>query len=153
MGTTTYCLCHDCKNYIDLDKFYSFASCAPGGYADIDKEDLSEFGKGFIYRSLRLQYFIRTHTDHRIGVHTEHDVEQFGWYDSGDGGWIEQFPWPRKAYGETDSVDFSDPKASRLVVKTKYGEVYLDVRVDGVNCWSMADGPRRDLRIIPADKK
>ena len=152
MGTIYYCLCHDCRNYIDLDKFYSFAAYKDDewgskGYADIDKEDLESYGPHFVYRTLRLQYFIYKHTDHRIGVHTEHDVEQFDWYTQ-DGDkpgckWKEQFPWPSPGRDAHDTIDFTDPKAGRLIVNTRHGTVYLDVRSDGLNCFTFDSNEKR----------
>ena len=156
MGVIYYGLCHDCKNYIDLDKFYSFAVIDDASNADLCKENLDEYGdnKGFIFRSLRLQSFIKAHRDHRIGVHTEHTVEEF-WYDRDDAKdeWKEQMKWPMKAWGEgsQDGIDFTDPKAERLEVRTRLGTIYIDVRYDGVNCWTMDGGPRRDWLILPVN--
>ena len=159
MGTIYYCLCHDCKAYVDLDKFYSF-SCYEAdvfgvrSHADIDKERLEEFGAGFVYRSLRLQYFMRTHTDHRLGVHTEHDVEKFDWYDDEDDiKWKEEIPWPRSGHGVDDTIDLTDPKVGRIVMKTRFGELYIDHRVDGLNCFRFdADGKRVDVMLLEAKK-
>lgn len=91
MGLISYGLCHTCRKYVDLDKFYDFAVYQPDNPFDIDLHDKDDF----IFRALRLQYFMSKHKDHKIGVHNENSVESFGWYEEGRSGWIEQFPWPR----------------------------------------------------------
>lgn len=77
MGVLYYGVCLDCKQYIDLDKFYSFAGIQDPSVWD---EQRIEFIKdnayspveNFIFRSLRLQYFMKEHTGHRIGVYDEY---------------------------------------------------------------------------------
>lgn len=142
MGTIYYGACHDCKVQINLDKFYSWY-----GYESelnqIDKETLDDFkSDGFIYRTLRLHYFIGKHQGHRLGVYTEHD----------DLNYKEVYPWPIVKEGAVDEIDFTDPKASRLIVKTKHGDIFLDIRPDGVNCFRFV-GNRLDTLLLPAKKK
>lgn len=88
MGTIYYGVCDDCRQYIDLDKFYSWA---PPTYASIWTEDLSTYDEYFVVRALRLNYFIKEHNGHRVSVRTEHEVEFF----SEDHPMYEQvYPWP-----------------------------------------------------------
>ena len=75
MGTCYYGVCHDCRQFVDLDKFYGWAPWRD--WADLDKEDLDKFKGGWIYRSMRLHFFLHLHNGHRVGVYTEHDIERF----------------------------------------------------------------------------
>ena len=158
MGTCYYGVCHDCKEYIDLDKFYGWN---PGhrSIADIDKEDLAEWFSGsWVYRSMRLHYFIGLHNGHRIAVVDEHSWE--GWADKHPDHiavWKEIAPWPHQSETASDMIDFTDPKAGRLVIKTKFGDITLDVRRDGVNCFRFAGAEtaanRIDTLLLPATKR
>jgi hypothetical protein len=127
MGTTYYGICHDCREFIDLDKFYGWNVVGAGReYADIDKEDLSRFNAGWVYRSLRLHFFLARHDGHRLSVRTEHAFE--GWLaitEDKEKPWKEVAPWPQSHDEATETIDFSDPKAGRLFVKTVFGRRHL----------------------------
>lgn len=150
MGTCYYGVCHDCKEYIDLDKFYSWSAYKGenSDYADLDKEDLNEYKNNyFIYRSLRLHFFMAKHPGHRIEVMTEHnDIFYEG------SGYKQVYPWPSKGRDAIEVLDFTDPKAGRLIVRTKYGDIYLDVRNDGINCFRFVKGVRKDTLLLKAPK-
>lgn len=146
MGLCYDGVCHDCKERIDLDKFYSFSSWRIDAYADIEKENLDEYkNDGFIYRSLRLHFFMEQHPGHRIQVLTENN-------DTHDK-YKEVYPWPLPGSTRSDVIDFTDPKVGRVVINTKYGFLCLDVRRDGVNVWTRLKGVGRvDTLVVPADK-
>ena len=151
MGTIYYGVCHDCKQYIDLDKFYSWSAYPADDhdYADIDQETLQEYhNDGFIYRSLRLHFFMTRHRGHRIGVYTEHEI-----FDRLIEEEYEQvYPWPGAGEKQADIIDFTDPKADRLVIKTVHGDIFLDVRSDGINCFRFINGERVDTLVLPFKK-
>ena len=132
MGTVYYGACHDCEQKIDLDKFYSWY-----GYTDeltsIDHESLADFhNDGFIYRTLRLHFFIGKHNGHRLGVYTEHEsnIEEY----------TQVYPWPHGQEDQVDEIDFTDTKAGRLIIKTKFGKVFIDIRKEDVNCFRFKHG-------------
>src|SRR3989304_4557702 len=130
MGTIYYVACDDSKIRADLDKFYSWSAylSEDSDYADLDRESLDEYKEGFwVYRALRLHFFLAHHQFHRVGVTTEHNDSRMEYK--------EVMPWPAKLEGQCDEIDFTDPKADRLIIKTKYGEIFLDVREDGLNCF------------------
>lgn len=139
MSLLFYGVCLDCKEHIDLDKFYSWSAyCGEdSGYADIDKEDLSNYGEFFVYRSLRLHLFMEKHQGHRIGVYTNNEIEI--------GDTKEVFPWPGSGNTQDDTVDFSDPKAGRLTIKTRLGDVFIDDLGRYINCFRHINGVRHDV--------
>jgi hypothetical protein len=145
MSIEYFGVCHDCEEYIDLDKFYSWSSYSKDSdYADIDKENLDYYkNDGFIYRSLRLHFFMEKHPGHRIEVL---DWDKF--YDSGKKDIYKQvFHWPKAGDSQDDVIDFTDPKSGRLTIKTKHGELNIDIRSDGINCF------RVDTLLLPNIKK
>ena len=156
MGTMWYVRCLDCKEYMDLDKFYSFVAYRQDwcGYASIDKENLDDYkNDGFIYRSLRLHFFIDQHRGHRIAVENKHEAED--WLDvAGDQQEYRQvFPWPAPGNEAQDVIDFTDPKAGRLIIKTRFGDIFMDHRNDGVNCFRFVDGERIDTLLLPKQER
>ena len=142
MGVIYYALCDDCREYINLDKFYSF--CPIRTIQDIEVEDLTEYGAGFIYRSLRLHFFMSHHVAHRVGVYHEDDCATRRQH------FTEVFHWPTGGETGTDSIDLRDRNAPRLVVRTAFGDVYLDTRNDGINCFRFVNGERVDTLLLPA---
>ncbi len=143
MGICYYCVCHDCKEYIDLDKFYSWSAYSDddSGYADIDKEDFDDYkNDGFIYRSLRLHYFIAKHPGHRIEVLTENHFETDNLK--------EVYPWPSLGIEGYDEIDFTDPKSGRIVIKTSIGNIFIDKKSDGINCFRTVGGKRVDTMLL-----
>ena len=127
MGTTYYGACHDCKQKIDLDNFYSWYGNTEE-LTSIDCEILANFhNDGFIYRALRLHFFIGKHNGHKLGVYIEdtHGIDDY----------VLVYPWPRQKEDQVAEIDFTDPKASRLIIKTKFGNIVIDVRGKDVNCF------------------
>lgn len=158
MGTTYYGYCDDCKTKIDLDKFYSWSAYSDDReVADIEKENLDDFrNDGWIYRSLRLHWFMQKHDSHRQGVCTEHDLVRDGY--------AEQGKWPRAGNDSHDEIDWTDPKAGRLVIRTRYGEVFLDYlpassfsgvqepqNKGRVNCFRFTRNGREDVLLLTED--
>lgn len=87
MGTVYYGVCHDCKQYIDLDKFCSW------GVLPLPDDDMDDFKTDdWIFRTLRLHAFIYAHNGHRIKICSETD-DSFYRYD-----FKEQFPWPAEEF-------------------------------------------------------
>jgi hypothetical protein len=89
MSTFFYGCCLDCKQKIFLDKFYDWASTesltwrngfnAPmtakplQDYCALDDEDFANFDHLWVWKSLKLHWFINKHQGHRVGVWNEHD--------------------------------------------------------------------------------
>lgn len=148
MGTTYYGYCDDCRVKIDLDRFYSWSAYSEDReVADIEKENLSEYAnEGWIYRSIRLHWFIDKHNGHRQGVCTEHDFERDAYEETGK--------WPRSGATTGETIDWTDPKAGRLVIRSKYGDIYLDYLPAGpsqkatVNCFRFRRWGREDVVLL-----
>ena len=87
MGVIYYGMCLDCKQYVDLGKFYSRAGYA-GTYNQLKEElekDLNEYkNDDFIYPSLKLHFFIQEHQGHRLGIYDENDFDDMNYPDSED---------------------------------------------------------------------
>ena len=77
MGTDYYAICHDCKEYIDLYKFWKWWPLSES-YGDLENEDFEQYKKDdrWIFSSLRLHLFMIHHRGHRIGVYSEHFGEE-----------------------------------------------------------------------------
>lgn len=87
MGTIYYGVCHDCKQYVDLDKFDSW------GMPPVQGDDYSdEKNDDWIFRALRLHAFIFMHNGHKIGIYTDTD-DNFYRDD-----FKEQWPWPSEDF-------------------------------------------------------
>lgn len=145
MGTLLYGVCHDCREFIDLGKFYSWFRYASSDYDynSIERENLHDYFKeGWVYRTLRLHVFIAHHKGHRLGVYSEYELEAL------EGEYTEVAPEPGGTESAQDSIDFTDPNAGRLIVRTKFGDIFLDVHDDGVNCFRFVDGERIDTKIL-----
>lgn len=88
MGTISYGVCHDCKQYIDLDKF------GPWGELPSPADDLNDFkANPWLFRTLRLHAFIHTHNGHRIRVCADSDDDAYLLDD-----FEEQYPWPSEEF-------------------------------------------------------
>jgi hypothetical protein len=141
MGICYYGVCLDCKEYIDLDKFYSFSPWK--SHADIDKENFDEYKTdSYIYRSLRLQWFISQHDGHRLSVGTEHELDIFG------NDYKEVFPWPSMGEHARDEIDLTDPKFGSVVLKTKYGDIYINKMGNRLSCFRFVKGKRIDTLLL-----
>ncbi|MCP3685397.1 MAG: hypothetical protein GY861_22325 [bacterium] len=145
MGTCYYGICKDCKEFIALDKFYSW--CPWKTEADIEREDIDEYKNdgSFIYRSFRLHYFMNKHNGHRIGVYTERHVDDDGDFEN----YKEVCPWPEKGRKTYDEIDLTDPKFGRAKIKTSIGDLMIDKRKDGINCFFFVANKRIDTLILP----
>ena len=144
MGTCFAGLCHDCKESVDLDKFYSF--CPIRTLADLEVEDLSDYGESFVYRSLRLHLFMEHHKGHRLGVYRDSDAE----YENAED-YEATFHWPEKGCVETDIIDLRDKKTPRVILQTMHGDLYIDNLGSGVNCFRFEDGSRIDTLLLKAN--
>lgn len=152
MGVCYYGICHGCKQYIDLDKFYSFASCegAVEAIANLDKEDLAFYQQeNFTYRSLRLFTFMHLHKGHCVEVQNEHDFFELREYEYDK--WKEVYPWPRPNSECLDLIHWDDPKAGRLIIRTRLGEITLDYLPQGINCFRFVNGERVDTLLLPSN--
>lgn len=146
MGTCFAGLCHDCKESIDLDKFYSF--CAISCLADLEGEDLADYDESFVYRSLRLHLFMESHKGHRLGVYRDSDPE----YEEASETYKDTFPWPSNGKAPTDYIDLRDCKTPLVVLETRHGTLYIDHLPQGVNCFRFdADGHRVDTLLLATD--
>ena len=105
MGTIYYGLCLDCKHQIDLDKFYSWSAPNSADYANLKAQNLNDFANtGFIYRSLRLHFFMSRHQGHRLGVYSEHEIDHKFKEDK----FKEVYSWPRSGEEQVDKSDFTN---------------------------------------------
>ena len=144
MGTCYCCICHDCKKFIDLDKFYSWAALANADHSNLDNEDLEDYKTdGWIYRALRLQLFIHSHNGHKIEVCTEHYFDGLNDHD----GYSEQYPWPKGLRKFTEEIDMP-PSIDRIIINTHLGKLYIDNRKDDINCFRSINGKRVDTKLL-----
>ena len=64
---------------------------------------------------------------------------------------VEVCPWPGKRNESVETLDWSDPCSGRLVIKTNLGDIFLDKRDDGINCFCHTeDGKRKDVLLFPS---
>jgi hypothetical protein len=82
MGTWYFAACHDCREYVNLEKFVNWAGYANLGwtrtdaraYIDTlfgaDRDDAFELRK-WVKQSLALHMFMAAHNGHRLGVYAE----------------------------------------------------------------------------------
>lgn len=146
MGTCFAGLCHDCKEAVDLDKFYSF--CPISSLADLEAEDLAEYNESFIYRSLRLHLFMEAHKGHRLGVYRDSESA----YEEASETYTSTFPWPSKGQAQTDHIDLRDGKTPRVILQTRDGDLYIDRLPQGINCFRFdANGKRVDTLLLEAN--
>ena len=144
MGTCYKGACHDCEQYIDLEKFYSL--CLPFSAVDIQTEDLSEYyNEHFIYHTLRLHMFLGHHRGHRFGVYSEMEPSGQAIED-----YQETFAMPFKKHHPDDVIDLRDVNVPRITLQTRHGEVHLDTRPDGLNCFRFVGGERIDTLLLGA---
>ena len=140
MGTIYYGICHDCKQYVNLDKFYSWRSYQDADHSSIDNTNLEEFKtNGWISKALRLHIFLHAHNGHRIGVYTEHDCLHEDMQ--------EQFPWPDSLKRLTEYIDMS-PLVDRVMIKTSLGDIYIDDRGEDINAFRFINGIRVDTSLL-----
>ena len=148
MGTCYCCICHDCKKFIDLDKFYSWAALANADHSNLDNEDLEDYKTDmWIYKALRLQLFIHTHNGHRIEVGSEHHFDGFDNETGYHPGYIEQYPWPKGLRKFIEEIDMP-PSIDRIIINTHLGKLYIDNRKDDINCFRTINGKRVDTKLL-----
>ncbi len=97
MSTIYFAVCHDCREYIDLDRLPPFPAYVKGDCLIIDDEDLeARVGdKAWVYKSMRLQFFHSEHRGHRQGVYNQHEWE--GWLEEdGEHHYKNVYHWPSK---------------------------------------------------------
>jgi len=149
MGTCYYAVCHECKKYIDLDKFYGWATYNGADPCTIDKVDLADYKKdGWIYRALRLHIFLYAHNGHKLGVYSEHEAENVSSeHESERDKLEEQYPWPSGLKYLTEQIDMS-PSIGRLIITTRFGDIVIDDRGSDINCFRFVDGERIDTQLL-----
>lgn len=80
MAYSFYGVCHDCKEYVDLYKFWQWPATGDHTYATMQTcatEELEPYKDDwFIRNSVILHLFLHEHEGHRIGVYYE--GETFG---------------------------------------------------------------------------
>jgi hypothetical protein len=141
MGTLYYGVCHDCKRYIELDKFYGWRSYFDADHSSVEVTDLDEYKtNSWIYSALRLHIFLNAHNGHRVGVYTEHQFDKIDEF-------VEQFPWPIGLKHLTERIEMA-PALDRLIIKTRLGEIYIDDTKNFVNCFRFVDGERVDTVLL-----
>jgi len=143
MGDCYYGICHDCKRYIDLDKFYAWRTYKGADHSTIDNTKLEDYkNDSWIYRALRLHIFLSSHNGHRVGVYPEHDIDEDELKES-----KEQYPWPEGLRDLIERIDLT-PSVGRLIINTRLGEIFIDDRSDDINCFRFIDGKRVDTKIL-----
>lgn len=144
MGTCYRGICHDCKQYVDLDKFYGWSAYQDADHATIEKTELEKYkNDGWIYRAMRLHIFINTHQGHRVGVYSEHEMDLDGLK--------EQYHWPTGLRSLVEKIDMV-PSLDRLVISTRFGEIFIDQRGKDINCFRFVDGKRVDTVLLDSGK-
>lgn len=149
--TSYFGVCKTCKEYIDLFNFYSWQAYLDlrANYVDLDKEDLDYFkDNDWIYRTIRLHFFIAKHNGHQLGVYDEDDF-----FGSEMKTFKNIFPEPKRLKEVEGVVDFSDPRPGTLEVKTKYGSVYLHITKEGLSCTRFIDGEVEKTLLLPNKEK
>ena len=143
MSTLYYGVCQDRKIFIDLDKFYAWATYREqADHSTIQLTDLNDYKEdGWIYRALRLHIFIESHNGHRLGVYTEHE------FDCHDNSFSEQYKWPIPLQKLTEQIDMS-PSLDRIIINTHLGEVFIDNRGKDINCFRFINGKRIDIELF-----
>jgi hypothetical protein len=144
MGTCYYQRCLDCKAFVDLDKFYTYAVIDGTDWAEIAGADRQE-GEGYdgiAWRALRLMKFLSLHNGHRLDMVSEHDFEAL---DRDD--WREDGPITTALVeGKSETIRFDDPCARRLEVVTRLGTIYIDDRGADINVWFSRPGPAPEVQ-------
>lgn len=82
MSLDYYGVCQDCKQYVELEKFCSWAAYRDESSKQGDleeKEVLKYVTFGFVHKSLRLHQFMFDHQGHRVGVFSENETDC--WFD------------------------------------------------------------------------
>ena len=103
MGVEYYCVCKDCKEYVDLNKVpMPFQVQNRIAYSDenIDSElaESLEYyqSEGFLFRMLRVFHFLNEHKGHRIQLMSE--------FDFGIGEWVNPTPENALSMGERSAL-------------------------------------------------
>ena len=140
MGTCYLGICHDCKQFIDLDKFYGWNAYQGADNSTIEKTELEDYKTdGWIYRAMRLHIFLYTHNGHRVGVYSEHETDRDGLQ--------EQYPWPVGLKSLVERIDMV-PSIDRLIINTPFGEIIIDKRGKDINCFRFINGKRVDTVLL-----
>lgn len=140
MGTCYFGICHDCKQFIDLDKFYGWNAYQGADHATIEKTKLKDYKTdGWIYRAMRLHIFLYSHNGHRLGVYSGHETNLEVLQ--------EQYPWPAGLRSLVETIDMV-PSINRLIINTPWGEIFIDKRGKDINCFRFINGKRVDTVLL-----